>query len=286
MRALAEYLPQIEAAIQGAPGTDHPLAGAMAYALEGGKRLRPGLLLLAADACGADWQALVPAAAAIECIHVYSLVHDDLPAMDDDDLRRGRPTVHRAYGEATAILVGDGLLTLAFDLLAGIDGVAPRAVLGAIREIASGAGIGDGMVGGQVLDLDGAQDAPGSIRVARAKTGALLGAAAAAGGQLASAAPAAVNALRSYGRALGVAFQIRDDLLDVVGTEAEIGKRLRKDADKERPNIVRFLGVEGARAAYDEHAQHARDALMRAAGDGVKTERLLALMEELADRMH
>ncbi|MDA8345853.1 MAG: polyprenyl synthetase family protein [Thermaerobacter sp.] len=287
MKAFAEYLPGIEAAILKAPGADHPLAAPMAYALEGGKRLRPGLLLLSAEACGGRWEQFLPAAAAVECIHAYSLVHDDLPAMDDDDLRRGRPTVHKAFGEATAILVGDGLLTLAFTLLArSMPEVAAERALRAIAEIAAGAGVGPGMVGGQALDLDGAKDAEGSVRVARAKTGALLGAAAAAGAELAGAKAPAVEALRTYGRSLGVAFQIRDDLLDVVGSEAELGKRLHKDADKERPNIVRFLGVEGARSVYEGHAQIARAALSRAASAGVDTQRLITLLEELAERTH
>ncbi len=285
MNALSEFLPKIEEAIRRAPGTDHPLAGPMAYALAGGKRLRAALVLLAAQGCGADWHELLPAAAAVECVHAYSLVHDDLPAMDDDDLRRGRPTTHKAFGEATAILVGDGLLTLAFDLLSReLRGVAPSCALRAIGELASGAGVGRGMVGGQVLDLKGAQDAAGSMRVAQAKTGALMGAAAAMGAQLADATAPAVDALRAFGCSLGVAFQIRDDLLDVVGLESEIGKRLGKDADKERPNIVRFLGVEGARAHHDEHAQFARDALQTASASGVETSRLGALLEELGDR--
>ncbi len=287
MNAFSDLLPAIEEAILAAPGSDHPLSSAMAYALLGGKRLRPGLLLLSAQACGGGWQPLLPAAAAIECIHVYSLVHDDLPAMDDDDLRRGRPTVHKAFGEATAILVGDGLLTRAFALLArGMQDVPPGRVLRAIGEIATGAGIGPGMVGGQALDLSGAEDAQGCIRVAEAKTGALLGAAAAAGAELAGARTAAVDALRTFGRSLGVAFQIRDDLLDVVGTETEIGKRLHKDAGKERPNIVRFLGVEGTQTAYREHAQKALNALAAAARQRVATERLATLLEELAERRH
>lgn len=287
MNAFSEYLAEIETAIALAPGAGHPLAPAMAYALEGGKRLRPGLLLLSADACGGQWPRFLTAAAAIECIHAYSLVHDDLPAMDDDELRRGRPTVHKAFGEAMAILAGDGLLTLAFALLSQpVHGVAPERQLRAIAEIASGAGAGPGMVGGQVLDLEGAEDAQRALHVSSMKTGALLGAAAAAGAELGGGKPPAVDALRAFGRTLGIAFQIRDDLLDVLGSEQEMGKRLRKDAEKERPNIVRFLGVAGAQAAYDEQAQIARDELQRAAASGVRTAKLESLLEELAARTH
>ncbi len=283
MKAIERYLPLVESTLQGLALGDEVLAGPAAYALGGGKRLRPGLLLLAADACGADWRRLGAAAAAVECIHAYSLIHDDLPAMDNDDLRHGKPTVHRAFGEAVAILAGDGLLTLAFELLARpIDGVAPQMQLAAAGEVAAGAGFGHGMVGGQALDLQGAQDVERWLKVAAAKTGHPLGAAAAAGSLLAGRGDLAAS-LRRYGQELGIAFQIKDDLLDVQGSEADMGKRLRKDAQKERPNFVAIAGVAAAEEALREHSRQAVTAL---AGIDADRERLHLLVDELTSRSH
>ncbi len=281
MKSIERYLPFVESAISGLSLRDPVLDRPAAYALDGGKRLRPGLMLLAADACGADWRRLGAAAAAVECIHAYSLIHDDLPAMDDDDLRRGKPTVHRAFGEAIAILTGDGLLTLAFELLTGpVAGVAPRMQLAAAREVAVGAGFGPGMVGGQALDLQGAQDVACWLRVAAAKTGHPLGAAAAAGSLLAGRDDLAPS-LRRYGQELGIAFQIKDDLLDVQGSEADMGKRLRKDAQKKRPNLVAIAGAAAAEEALHEHSRQAVAALAEIDAD---RERLQLLVDELTSR--
>ena len=281
MKAIAPYLPFVESTIANLDVGDEILGRPAAYALAGGKRLRPGLLLLAADVCGGDWRQLGPAAAAVECIHAYSLIHDDLPAMDDDDLRHGKPTVHRAFGVAAAILTGDGLLTLAFELLAqSITAVPAELQLAAIREVAVGAGFGPGMVGGQALDLEGARDVETWLKVAAAKTGHPLGAAAAAGALLAGRADLA-PALRTYGQELGVAFQIKDDLLDVQGSEAAMGKRLRKDEDKQRPNLPAIIGVGAAEEALHAHSAHAVAALAEL---DVDREPLQRLVEELVTR--
>lgn len=283
MKELQRYLPLVESSIGALAPHDEILDRPAAYALAGGKRLRPGLLLLAADSCGADWTVLGAAAAAVECIHAYSLIHDDLPAMDDDDLRHGKPALHRAFGEASAILTGDGLLTLAFELLAQpIAGLATELQLAAIREVAMGAGFGLGMVGGQALDLQGAEDVEKWLKVAAAKTGHPLGAAAAAGGLLAGRADLA-PALRAYGHELGLAFQIKDDLLDVQGTEAAMGKRLRKDEDKQRPNFVGIVGAAAAEAALKEHS---RLAVASLTGSDINGEHLRQLVEELTSRTH
>jgi geranylgeranyl diphosphate synthase type II len=259
---LGETLSRARAAIEQAlasacpaeQGGDCPprLAAAMRYAtLGGGKRLRPVLTLLAAEACGGTWEQALPAACAVEMIHCYSLVHDDLPAMDDDDLRRGRPTCHKAFDEATAILAGDGLLTLAFEVVAR--GIAPgdRAAR-CVRILAAAAGP-EGMVGGQMADLE-AEDRPlaeGSAAaleaIHRRKTGALLTASLTLGAAAAGATEAEHAALSRYGRAVGLAFQIVDDLLDVQGDEAATGKRVGKDAGAGKWTYPAFLGIEESR---------------------------------------
>ena len=229
------------------------LAAMRHAALAGGKRLRPFLLLAAHKACGGSGAggALI-AAAALECVHCYSLVHDDLPAMDDDDLRRGRPTVHKAYDEATAILAGDGLLTL-------------------VRGLARASGVG-GMAGGQMLDLAAegrhAQDgqplrlAPADILQLQAmKTGALLLFAVEAGAILAGASSDQRKALADYGRALGIAFQIADDLLDVEADSATLGKAVGKDEARGKATLVQLLGIEAARREVQAHVEAALAAL-------------------------
>ena len=235
-------------------------------ALGGGKRLRPFLLVEAAALFGVPKDGAMRAACALEMVHCYSLVHDDLPAMDDDDVRRGRPTVHKAFGEATAILAGDSLLTLAFDVLAGAathpsGEIRAALVLGLAR--ASGLG---GMAGGQALDLAAEASAvplaPDAIRELQAmKTGALLRFAVEAGAILGDAGPAARAALADYGAHLGAAFQIADDLLDAEGDSATLGKRAGKDADRNKATLVQALGVEAARALCGSHVAAACAAL-------------------------
>jgi farnesyl diphosphate synthase len=232
------------------PERAFPVQTAMAYALEGGKGLRGFLVIEGAGLHDIPAETARWAAAAVEAIHAYSLVHDDLPAMDDDDLRRGRPTVHKAWDEATAILAGDALQTLAFELLAR-----PEAAPGPARQVALIASLAEasgrhGMVLGQALDIAAeSADAPlglGEVeRLQAAKTGALIRWSGAAGALLAGADPAPLTA---YAEALGRAFQIADDLLDVEGDEAKAGKRLRKDEGAHKATFVSLLGREGAKA--------------------------------------
>jgi farnesyl diphosphate synthase len=234
------------------------LLAAMRYATSGGKRLRPFLVVETAALFGVPEAKAIPVAVAFECIHCYSLVHDDLPAMDDDDLRRGKPTAHIAFEEATAILAGDALLTLAFDLLANapID-VNPETRLALIALLARAGGIG-GMAGGQMLDLEAegrfaADGRPLSLsieeieRLQTMKTGVLLAAACEAGAILGRAPDAARRALRNYSRAFGLAFQIADDLLDAEGDTASLGKSATKDAVRGKATLVSVLGIAGAR---------------------------------------
>ena len=231
---------------------------ALRYAMTGGgKRVRPALCRLIGSALGGADDAIEAGAFAVECIHTYSLVHDDLPSMDDDDLRRGRETVHRRFDEATAVLVGDALQALAFEALAGLhDGAADR--VGALAR-AAGAG---GMVGGQVLDLagEGRPLVAGEVEaIHRAKTAALLGAAAELGA-LAAPEPTrseCAGSARALGEALGMCFQAMDDVLDVTGDSATLGKTPGKDAGAAKGTLVAALGLDGARAAAERHAQAA-----------------------------
>jgi farnesyl diphosphate synthase len=233
------------------------LMEAMRYAtLGGGKRLRPFLTVETARALGQTGKGPIRAGAAIECIHAYSLIHDDLPAMDDDDLRRGRPTTHRAFDEATAILAGDGLQALAFEILAdpATDPSAEVRVALCLG-LARGAGLA-GMVGGQQLDIDAEQAAaPLTIdeirRLQAMKTGALLKFSVEAGAILAGADAKARAALETYGRAIGAAFQIADDILDVESDAATLGKRTGKDAEQNKGTLVSALGLDGARRELD-----------------------------------
>jgi geranylgeranyl diphosphate synthase type II len=262
--ALARFLPGVEAEAEARSDCPARLAEAMRYSvLAGGKRLRPLLVLMAAEACGAKEAAALPAACAVEIVHGYSLIHDDLPAMDDDDLRRGRPTCHRAFDEATAILAGDGLLTLAFEILARE--VRPRdAALECIGALAEAAGP-CGMVGGQMADLqaEGRNDA--SIEeleaIHRRKTGALLRASLRMGAAVAQATEKETEALDAYGRSVGLAFQIVDDLLDVEGDEAKLGKRVKKDSHLGKWTYPALLGVEASRSRARALAEEAVAAL-------------------------
>jgi geranylgeranyl diphosphate synthase type II len=230
------------------------LAEAMRYALLGpGKRLRPLLVLMAAEACGGSLDAALPAACAIEMVHAYSLVHDDLPAMDDDDLRRGRPTCHKHFGEATAILVGDALLARAFEITATrIDPPAVAARCCAVLAQAAGA---TALVGGQAEDLflaktaaaEGESELERLERIHSRKTGALFIAAMELGGIVARASADQLAALSWYGRNVGLAFQITDDLLDVAGNQSAVGKRIAKDAANGKLTFPGLLGLEASR---------------------------------------
>lgn len=267
------------------------LVAAMRHAvLAGGKRMRPFLVIESARLFGVEGVQPLRVAAALEAVHCYSLIHDDLPAMDDDSLRRGQPTTHIAFDEATAILAGDGLLTLAFSILADRT-TCPRASVRAklIGVLAHAAGM-DGMVGGQMLDLaaEGRFLGEGERRpkpkastirhIQSLKTGALIRFAVEAGGVLAPCANSIEKrALTIYGKALGLAFQIKDDLLDVEGDAAAVGKSVAKDAAAGKATFVGLLGLDGARAelsrAQDEAAQALHDAF------GSESGMLMALLD-------
>ncbi|VAW37163.1 (2E,6E)-farnesyl diphosphate synthase [hydrothermal vent metagenome] len=256
--ALGELLPPEQ-------GQHKNLAAAMRYSVfAGGKRLRPILVMAAAEAAGGlDFQGgsyggSLNTACAFECIHTYSLIHDDLPAIDDDDLRRGKPTCHKVYGEATAILAGDALLTLAFNLIAGTEDVATDKLLRVVAELAKGAGYG-GMIGGQLVDIESEGrevSLPVLEHIHIHKTGALIVAAIRSGAIIGGADSGTLAALTTYGKALGLAFQITDDVLDLEGTDAELGKPSGSDLKRKKATYPSLLGIsESKRMAADETAR-------------------------------
>ncbi len=266
------------------------LTEAMRYAaLGGGKRVRPALALLWAEAVGGERTRALPVAAAIECVHVYSLVHDDLPAMDDDDLRRGRPSCHKAFGEAMAILAGDALLTFAFEhVVCSYDDPATACAL--VRELAQRAGWA-GMVGGQVLDLRGEgrtartpQRGEAALEaIHRMKTGALIGAAC-VGGAIAGGGDArAQAAARRYGETLGLLFQVTDDIIDLTSSTEALGKTAGKDRDRGKLTYPALLGLEGARERARALAERACAAL-EPLGDSAARERLADMVVFIRDR--
>ncbi|WP_431858349.1 polyprenyl synthetase family protein [Azospirillum sp.] len=266
---MAEAAEQVEQAIAGLlPSTDYPenrLYEAMRYgSLGGGKRLRPFLVLHSATLFGVSPTCALRAAAAVEMVHCYSLIHDDLPAMDDGDLRRGRPTVHRQFDEAAAILAGDGLLTYAFEVLADpATHEDPNVRCGLVAALARAAGP-HGMVGGQMLDLIAEHETfdIGTVtRLQRMKTGDIIAFSCEAGAILGKAAPPMRQALRAYAHDLGLAFQIVDDLLDVEGTEAETGKSVGRDAAAGKATFVSILGRERARAQAEMLARQCAEHL-------------------------
>mgnify|MGYP003110792663 FL=1 len=252
-------------------GTQGPIRDAMIYATTGGKGLRAFLVFETARLHGVSAPDAAPAAAAIEALHAYSLVHDDLPCMDDDDLRRGQPTVHRKWDEATAVLAGDALQTLAFELVAQA-GCADAARLQLVRRLAHASGV-RGMVGGQALDI-AAETADTPLTLAQittlqaGKTGALIEWAATAGPVMAQADP---TALGQYARDLGLAFQIADDMLDVEGDAATVGKAVGKDAHAGKATFVSLLGLDGARSRAQTLVTSACDVL---SGYGAEAETL------------
>ncbi len=269
------------------PGTPETLAEAMRYCiLGGGKRLRPAVVWLACEAAdaegGADGEAAARAAVAVELVHGYSLVHDDLPSMDDDTLRRGRPTAHVQFGEAMAVLAGDALLTRAFGVLAGADTALAGPLAG---ELARGAGPA-GMIAGQVADMDlcDVPDGAGGVDyVHRRKTAALIRAAARMGAICARADETTLAAVSDWAEALGLAFQMMDDLLDVTASAADLGKTPGKDADAGKRSAIAAMGAGGAERAVDDLTARARGALAPLGGRGAKLAELTAL---LARRRH
>ncbi|HIT52370.1 MAG TPA: polyprenyl synthetase family protein [Candidatus Fimivicinus intestinavium] len=261
---------------------------AMAYSLEnGGKRVRPILTLAFCEACGGDPHAALPFACAVEMIHTYSLIHDDLPCMDDDAMRRGKPSCHIQFGEANALLAGDALLTLAFETVLDLEPalpVAPQRVVKAASVLAHAAG-GSGMIGGQVIDLasEGKQIPLDRLKVMDAlKTGALIDAAAQMGCVVAGAHEQACRAASLYASCIGLAFQIVDDILDVTGSSELLGKPIGSDAEKEKSTYVSLLGLDAARRLVTELTAKAREILTESFGE--RAAFLLELTERLATR--
>ncbi|MBB4211956.1 farnesyl-diphosphate synthase [Rhodothalassium salexigens DSM 2132] len=248
-------------------GGEARVVEAMRYALfAGGKRMRPFLTVAAADLFGVSREASLRAAAAVECVHTYSLVHDDLPAMDDDDLRRGQPTTHKQFDEATAVLAGDALLTFAFEVLSDeATHPDPRVRIGLVSTLARASGH-HGMVGGQMIDLraeaEGLSYGEEQItRLQQMKTGALITAAVEMGAVLGKAGPAAHHALISYARSMGFAFQIADDILDLESSAEALGKATQKDDDAGKATLVNRWGVDKARAHADFLVEQSIDCL-------------------------
>ena len=263
------------------------LAEAMRYAaIGGGKRLRPLLLSATATLHGVGFESAVRAGTAIEAVHVFSLIHDDLPCMDDDALRHGRPTLHRAFDEATAVLAGDALQTFAFEVLADpATSSDPFVRIELVRTLAGATGA-SGMVLGQMMDIaaETAQfDLPTVTRLQQFKTGALLEAAVEMGATLAHLPPEGRTHLRGYARAIGLAFQVADDLLDAEGDEAAAGKALRKDAEAGKQTFVSLLGAERARA---QAAMLIEQAVLHLERYGPEADTLRALAWFIVERKH
>lgn len=261
--------------------TPERLMAAMRHGLlGGGKRLRPFLLIKSAALFGVKQETAMPAAAALECVHSYSLIHDDLPAMDDDDMRRGQPTVHKAFDEATAILAGDSLLTLAFEILAN-EIANPTISAELTLEMARAAGAA-GMAGGQMLDLEAEASAPdetGIRRLQLMKTGALISYACRAGAILGEAENKQREALSTYGAAIGAAFQIKDDLLDIESSADELGKAVQKDSTAGKATLVSTLGQDKSTRELDELISNAKSALSRFGDEGEPLRQLADFMK-------
>lgn len=255
-----------------APGAEQVYEAAVYSLKNGGKRIRPLLCLAFAKAYGAERETALAYACAIEFIHTYSLIHDDLPCMDNDDMRRGKPSCHVAFGEATALLAGDLLLTEAFGVLAK-SGLSAAQNARAASVLAACAG-GQGMIGGQVLDLKYEQASPSLDEICavhRSKTGALIYAACALGCIAADADDNALKTAQEYAYALGMAFQIRDDILDVVGDAEKLGKPIGSDADNDKTTYVGLVGLEQSEKDVDAFTQRALDAVRAVDQYGVLT---------------
>ena len=266
-------------------GHENRVVEAMRYAsLAGGKRVRPFLVCATAALFDVEESRALRAAAAVELIHCYSLVHDDLPAMDDDELRRGQPTCHIAFDEATAILAGDALLTKAFEVLADAKTHAEPSIRSALVKVLAKASGHEGMVGGQIIDLYAENhelDVPEITRLQRMKTGALIAVSCDIGALMGEASEEARHYLREYAHDIGLAFQIADDLLDVTGDEAEVGKKTQKDAGAGKATFVSLLGVDKASEQAHMLSQQAQEHL---AIFGEKADSLRALATFIVDR--
>lgn len=261
------------------------VAEAMRYAvMGGGKRLRPFLIVETAKLLGVDNDGIWRAAAALECLHVYSLVHDDLPCMDDDDMRRGKPTVHKVYDDAIATLAGDGLLTLSFELMSQSSDDAQIA-LNMVRELARAGGV-NGMIGGQVIDMTVSEDVRDEALITELqnlKTGALIEFACYCGAALAGAPDDIIDRLRRYARDMGLAFQIKDDILDVEGDADVVGKAVGKDSGLGKATFVSILGLEPAREMATRLGVRAKSHLDPFGKDA---DRLCAAVDFVLNRTH
>lgn len=269
-RALDRFLP-------GARTKPATLHQAMRYSLfAGGKRMRPVLALAAAEACGGAVERALPAACAVECIHTYSLIHDDLPCMDDDDLRRGRPTNHKVFGEGIAVLAGDALLTIGFDILAQTQPAPRHPIAAQFRELARASG-SEWLIGGQVADLEaeGRKLSGAELRyIHRCKTAALLTTSIRLGAMSANAPAAKLDALTAFGQALGLAFQVIDDILDVTQSTARLGKTAGKDVQATKATFPSIYGLEKSRAEARRLTARAHTALRSFGGKAARLREL------------
>jgi farnesyl diphosphate synthase len=287
---MAAHLRAVELALQQWVPSHAPagLGDAMRYAvLDGGKRLRPMLVTAACEATGGDAAAALRVACSVELIHAYSLVHDDMPCMDNDILRRGKPTVHVKFGQAQALLAGDALQALAFELLTPLDGSTSAPVQARLCALLARAAGEAGMAGGQAIDLAsvGVKLTEDQLRqMHQLKTGALLQASVAMGAACGSTTAAQLQALNSYGNAIGLAFQVVDDILDVVADSATLGKTAGKDADNDKPTYVSLMGLEPARAYAHSLYTQATSALQ--ASGLADTRALHALADMVVQRSH
>ncbi len=276
-RALDRYLPKASTK----PATIHK---AMRYSLfAGGKRLRPILCLAAAEACGGLTSSAMPLACTVECIHTYSLIHDDLPSMDNDDFRRGRPTCHKVFGDAIAVLAGDALLTIAFEIAAQAKGWPRYDVRAIVREVAVAAG-SQKLIAGQVADLEGEGKKINRAQlryIHENKTSALLRTSIRLGAMSANATPTQLTGLSDFGLALGLAFQVIDDVLDVTQTSEKLGKSAGKDAAARKATYPSVLGLEKSRAEAGRLTRQAHDALKPL---GKRADMLYALANYLLER--
>lgn len=266
-----------------APYDPHRVLDAMHYsASAGGKRIRPMLTLEFARLCGGEWEKALPFACGVEMVQTYSLIHDDLPCMDDDDLRRGKPSCHVQFDEGTALLAGDGLLTMAFEALSDAE-LPPERIVQAVKTLSRSIGV-DGMIGGQEMDLQNEEkrDLPLSVirRTNEKKTAALLTASCLLGVIAAGGTGEQMDAARQYGLYLGLAFQVVDDILDVTSTEAALGKPIGSDAENEKSTYVSALGLAEARRYAEDYTSRALEAL----GIFADAEPLKALTEKLLRR--
>lgn len=286
-KQLEKFSGQVEGYLEQIPWEKDLLGESMRYSLiGGGKRIRPVLALAAAEAVGGNAQSILPAACALELIHTYSLIHDDLPAMDNDDYRRGRLSNHKVFGEGNAILAGDGLLTYAFELLAEpIHGVSAERQLRVIREVARAAGP-EGMVGGQVADLgaEGKHLALSEIeQIHVMKTGAMLVVSARLGAILAGGTEEKIEGLTRYAQAIGLAFQIKDDILDLEGDSETLGKPAQSDLRQHKSTYPSLLGLDGAKEELKLRTTEAHAALKTLSNQAIF---LHELADYIAQRKH